>query len=125
MKTLRRTFLATMALGGMTMSRAASSGVILYVRYRHQGDTSYGVLDGDTIRQIDGGLFETRRETGKTVKLSEVKLLYPCEPRTVLAAGLNYKSHSGGGRKHRIPSPRWDRPSRSAWIITSPVSRAA
>ena len=103
MKTLRRTFLATMALGGMTMSRAASSGVILYVRYRHQGDTSYGVLDGDTIRQIDGDLFETRRETGKTVKLSEVKLLYPCEPRTVLAAGLNYKSHLAGSPAPKRP----------------------
>ena len=101
MKTLRRTFLATMALGGMTMSRAASSGVILYVRYRHQGDTSYGVLDGDTIRQIDGDLFETRRETGKTVKLSEVKLLCPCEPSKVIAAGLNYKSHMDG-----YPAPK-------------------
>ena len=90
-----------MALGGMTMSRAASSGVILYVRYRHQGDTSYGVLDGDTIRQIDGDLFETRRETGKTVKLSEVKLLCPCEPSKVIAAGLNYKSHMDG-----YPAPK-------------------
>src|SRR2546423_14469732 len=29
-------------------------------------------------------------------KLSDVKLLYPCQPGKILAVGLNYKSHLGG-----------------------------
>jgi 2-keto-4-pentenoate hydratase/2-oxohepta-3-ene-1,7-dioic acid hydratase in catechol pathway len=31
-----------------------------------------------------------------THPVSEVKLLYPCEPGKILAVGLNYKSHLGG-----------------------------
>ncbi len=66
-----------------------------YVRYRLDGRTSYGVLDGDTVREIDGGLFGERRQTGPSVKLDRVELLWPCEPTKILAVGLNYKSHLG------------------------------
>ena len=48
------------------------------------------------MRQIKGGLFDGHAETGVTYKLSDVKLLYPCQPGKILAVGLNYKSHLGG-----------------------------
>jgi len=57
---------------------------------------SYGVLDGDTVRALKGGLFDTPAETGATYPLSGVKLLHPCEPTKILCVGLNYKSHLGG-----------------------------
>jgi 2-keto-4-pentenoate hydratase/2-oxohepta-3-ene-1,7-dioic acid hydratase in catechol pathway len=66
-----------------------------YVRYRHQERTSYGVLDGKTVREIRGGLFGDRLETGFSVNLDSVQLLWPCEPSKILAVGLNYKSHIG------------------------------
>lgn len=67
-----------------------------YVRYRCDSATCYGILDGDTVREISGGLFGSRTPTGVTRPLSGVKLLAPVEPGKILAVGLNYKSHLGG-----------------------------
>jgi 2-keto-4-pentenoate hydratase/2-oxohepta-3-ene-1,7-dioic acid hydratase in catechol pathway len=67
-----------------------------YVRYRKHSTTAYGILEGDTIREISGDLFGACEQTGITHPLSGVKLLYPCEPRKILAVGLNYRSHLGG-----------------------------
>jgi 2-keto-4-pentenoate hydratase/2-oxohepta-3-ene-1,7-dioic acid hydratase in catechol pathway len=64
-----------------------------YIRYRHHEKTSYGILDGDLVREIRGGLFGDRQETGFTVSLDSVELLWPCEPSKILAVGLNYGSH--------------------------------
>ena len=69
--------------------------VTKYIRYRHNSTTAYGILDGETVREIHGDLFGQHKETGNTQQLAEVKLLYPCEPPKILAVGLNYKSHLG------------------------------
>ncbi|MBZ5601123.1 MAG: fumarylacetoacetate hydrolase family protein [Acidobacteriia bacterium] len=66
-----------------------------FIRYHHQGRDSYGILDGQTVRELDGDLFQ-HRETGATHKLAEVKLLPPCTPSKILAVGLNYGSHLNG-----------------------------
>ncbi len=85
------------------MAQSAGSGVTLYVRYEQADVVSFGILEGDTIRQISGGLFGARTPNGKTVKLSEVTLLYPCEPSKILCVGLNYKSHIGERTKPQRP----------------------
>jgi len=66
-----------------------------YVRYAHRGAISYGILEGAGISQIKGDLFGGGAETGATIALQEVRLLWPCEPSKILAVGLNYKSHLG------------------------------
>ena len=66
-----------------------------HVRYRFESSTGYGILDGDTVREIRGNLFGGYAETGTALKLSEVSLLAPCQPGKILAVGLNYKSHVG------------------------------
>ena len=78
--------------------------VTAYVRYSHTGHpgvTSYGILEGDTIQELKGDLFAKPVPTGRRVKRAEVQLLAPCEPRQVIAVGLNYKSHLGD----RKPAP--------------------
>jgi len=67
----------------------------IYGRFEHEGQTSYGLVTGNTISELRGGLFDTPELTGKAFSLDQVKLLYPCEPSKVLAVGLNYKSHLG------------------------------
>ena len=67
-----------------------------YIRYRAASSTGYAILDGDTVRPIEGDLFGSRAETGATLQLSDVTLLAPCQPGKILAVGLNYKSHLGG-----------------------------
>jgi len=73
----------------------AQVGITKYVRFSHAGQTSYGVLDGETINVLDGDLFASPRPTGKTLQLADVRLLPPCDPSKVIAVGLNYKSHLG------------------------------
>jgi len=64
-----------------------------YVRYSTKGQTSYGILEEQTIRELHGSIFSGAEPAGRTVQLSEVKLLAPCEPSKVIAVGRNYKSH--------------------------------
>ena len=66
-----------------------------YVRYRYRGKTSYGILEGETIREISGELLDKTAETGTIADLHAVELQWPCEPSKILAVGLNYKSHLG------------------------------
>jgi 2-keto-4-pentenoate hydratase/2-oxohepta-3-ene-1,7-dioic acid hydratase in catechol pathway len=69
--------------------------VTKYIRYHSGSDARYGILDGDTVRELRGDLF-SHSETGATAQLSAVKLLAPCQPSKIFAVGLNYKSHLGG-----------------------------
>ena len=73
----------------------AQQTVTRYVRYSAQNQISYGVLDGDVISELKGDLFANPSRTGRTLKSAEVKLLPPCDPKKVIAVGLNYKSHLG------------------------------
>ena len=79
----------------LPLEALAQAPVKRYVRYAQGSTTSYGVLEGETIRELKGDLFAGPVETGRVVKLPEVRLLAPCTPSKVIAVGLNYKSHLG------------------------------
>jgi len=81
----------------------AQGGVTKYVRYQYNGSVSYGILEGDTIRELRGNIFESAQPTGRTVKLSDVKLLVPVDAHKVIAAGLNYRSHLGNQQAAKYP----------------------
>ncbi len=66
-----------------------------YIRYQRGEGIAYGILEGETVREIRGGLFEERPQSGAIWPLNEVKLLYPAEPAKIFAVGRNYKSHLG------------------------------
>ena len=66
-----------------------------FARYLAHGDVAYGVVDGDTVREITTTPFEQYEVTDHTHGLSEVKLLTPTAPSKILAVGLNYHSHLG------------------------------
>jgi 2-keto-4-pentenoate hydratase/2-oxohepta-3-ene-1,7-dioic acid hydratase in catechol pathway len=88
--TTRRDLLMSLAVAA-----APASSVTKYVRFRRGAAAAYGILDGETIREISGPLFGAHKESGAQHKLAAVKLLYPCEPPKILAVGLNYKTHIG------------------------------
>ena len=71
---------------------------MLYCRFDHDGLTSYGVVEGDQATPLEGDLFGEHKPTGKAIPLSDVRLLAPVEPRTILAAAVNYQSHVPSGR---------------------------
>lgn len=76
----------------ITIASAQTSGTS-YVRYEHQGKTSFGRLDGDTILELDGGLFSNPNPTGQSIPLAEVRLLPPTDAGKVFAVGMNFSSH--------------------------------
>ncbi|MEP7347721.1 MAG: fumarylacetoacetate hydrolase family protein, partial [Gemmatimonadaceae bacterium] len=59
------------------------------------GKTSYGILDGETIRQLRAAPWVDATPTGQHVAVKSVTLLAPAEPSKVLAVGLNYQTHLG------------------------------
>lgn len=68
-----------------------------YVRFeRKDGTTGAGVIEKDTIRVIEEPFWDGTQATGERIAMSAVRLLPPCEPRTIICVGLNYASHLGG-----------------------------
>ena len=64
--------------------------VTRYVRYTTGGDTSYGVIEGDAVHQLQGDLFDVpQRRSGVSAKLVDVQLLVPVDPaRTGKVVGV-------------------------------------
>jgi 2-keto-4-pentenoate hydratase/2-oxohepta-3-ene-1,7-dioic acid hydratase in catechol pathway len=93
--TVKSTLGAVAVVAIVAASLSAQARVTRYVRFAHQNTVAYGILEGETIRELKGDLFAPQALTGKSVKLADVRLLAPCQPSKVIAAGLNYKSHLG------------------------------
>jgi 2-keto-4-pentenoate hydratase/2-oxohepta-3-ene-1,7-dioic acid hydratase in catechol pathway len=69
--------------------------VTKYIRYQSDSAVRHGILDGDSVRELSGGLFDSPAETGVTHRLADVTLLAPYQPGKIMAVGLNYGSHIG------------------------------
>lgn len=65
-----------------------------YIRFRYEEQTLYGKLSGDTVHILNGDLFGTWEESGKTLPLSDVRLLAPCQPTKLICVGFNYRDHA-------------------------------
>jgi 2-keto-4-pentenoate hydratase/2-oxohepta-3-ene-1,7-dioic acid hydratase in catechol pathway len=91
---LARRLVIACALLALTASIGLAQ-VTRYIRYEVQGRASYGILDGETVRELSAAPWAGGKPTGRTTPFTGVKLLAPAEPSKVIAAGLNYKSHLG------------------------------
>src|SRR6188508_2516808 len=74
-----------------------------YVRFeRKDGSQGAGQVDGETIRVIEEPFWESATATGERLALDAVRLLPPCQPRSIVCVGLNYSSHLQG---RPVPDP--------------------
>src|SRR5688572_9634947 len=74
-----------------------------YVRFRRgDGTTGAGLLEGERIAVIREPFWASADRTGEELALGTVRLLAPCEPRSVVCVGLNYASHLHG---RPLPDP--------------------
>jgi 2-keto-4-pentenoate hydratase/2-oxohepta-3-ene-1,7-dioic acid hydratase in catechol pathway len=71
------------------------------VRFQKDKFTSYGVIEGDSIRVYDGspydigdGTHNKFKPSGSSLPLGSVKLLSPCPASKLICLGLNYKPHA-------------------------------
>jgi len=63
-------------------------------RFSHDGNVSFGVVEGDTVAQISAHPFGPIEFTGGRVPTSAVKMLAPVLPSKVVAIGKNYAEHA-------------------------------
>jgi 2-keto-4-pentenoate hydratase/2-oxohepta-3-ene-1,7-dioic acid hydratase in catechol pathway len=64
------------------------------IRYEAESRISWGVIEGDSVREMDGNPFGHFHLISKVKKMGEVKLLSPCLPSKIVALGLNYRDHA-------------------------------
>ncbi len=64
------------------------------VRFTSGNSTSFGVLEGEQIRQLAGDPYSEIKESGESFALADVKLLAPVEPKKIVLVGLNFASHA-------------------------------
>ena len=62
-------------------------------RFRVDNWESYGLVEGDRVRVIQGDIFGEHTVTDAAYPLNQVKLLPPTRPTTFWAVGLNYAAH--------------------------------
>jgi len=66
-----------------------------WVRYKAlQGTTRFGVIEGDTIVEYQGHMFDQATPTGMVHALTEVTLLSPCVPSKIVALWNNFHALS-------------------------------
>jgi 2-keto-4-pentenoate hydratase/2-oxohepta-3-ene-1,7-dioic acid hydratase in catechol pathway len=72
------------------------------VRYTTGKKAAYGILKGKQIHCYTGTPYARFEATDDYLKLSDVKLLAPCVPTTIIALGLNYRGHA---EESKMPIP--------------------
>lgn len=65
-----------------------------YIRFSLDGNTYYGLLQGNQIVIIEGDIFADYKFTDRVVPLEDVTLLPPCQPGSIVCVGLNYRQHA-------------------------------
>jgi 2-keto-4-pentenoate hydratase/2-oxohepta-3-ene-1,7-dioic acid hydratase in catechol pathway len=63
------------------------------VRFAAEGKIKYGILTGQSIREIEGKPFRSVKPAENRYTLDKVRLLAPCLPSKIVAMGLNYRKH--------------------------------
>ena len=69
--------LLLLALPGTT----AAQTLTRYVKDETGGRIAWGLLEGETIRELQGNVFDGAKPGGRTLKLAEVKLLAPADAK--------------------------------------------
>jgi 2-keto-4-pentenoate hydratase/2-oxohepta-3-ene-1,7-dioic acid hydratase in catechol pathway len=69
---------------------------MIFCRFRNSSLVSYGIVEGDIVRAIEGDPFTGYKLASARFPLREVELLVPVIPGTFYAIGSNYHNHVVG-----------------------------
>ena len=64
-----------------------------WCRFKTGEKVVYGIIEGDTVIEVEGSPFDSYTRTSNSQPLSSVKLEVPVIPPTFYAAGINYPEH--------------------------------
>ena len=100
-----------------------------WCRYSYQGETSFGLVEGETVREIEGVPWGQHTVTGPAVPLTDVKLEIPTVPSTFFCVGVNYRDHvermaaKRGTKPSYPPRPDIGEPARKIPICSRPLNQ--
>jgi 2-keto-4-pentenoate hydratase/2-oxohepta-3-ene-1,7-dioic acid hydratase in catechol pathway len=66
---------------------------MIWCRFRADDETGFGIVEGDRVIAVDGTPFGDYRQTARSFRLEDVKLLVPVIPGTFYCVGVNYADH--------------------------------
>jgi 2-keto-4-pentenoate hydratase/2-oxohepta-3-ene-1,7-dioic acid hydratase in catechol pathway len=66
------------------------------IRFDSGTGGAYGLVEGDTVRELSQPPFQDIRPNGRSFSLSSVRLLAPCVPSKIFALAFNARRHLGG-----------------------------
>ena len=91
------------------------------LRYRSNGEASYGILDdGGSIRELAGCPFESLDTSGAVTRIDQVTVLAPVESPRIIGVGLNYVLHAREAGKELPNNPNTPN---TCLLYTSPSPR--
>ena len=100
--------------GAEAADKPATDKAVKFARFKVNDDITFGIVEGENVRQISGTIFGDWKKTDKMHALSDVTLMVPTQPKHVFAMAGNYKSHLKDAEippKFRIPQPFFKSPS--------------
>jgi len=111
--TLRRASMIVAVLGFLVVGsllpaadQPGPAGPVKYLRFQVENHRpSYGILEGDQVRRLQGNLFGKWTKTDERYPLSAVKILTPTQPVNVIALAGNYRDHLGTTPAPDHPEP--------------------
>jgi 2-keto-4-pentenoate hydratase/2-oxohepta-3-ene-1,7-dioic acid hydratase in catechol pathway len=66
--------------------------ILKIVRFKWKNGVTYGIANDDIIYSVKGNIYDEFEVGQELCRLSDVKLLAPCEPKTIVGVGGNYYS---------------------------------
>ena len=96
-----------------------------FARHRVGDLDTYGIVDGNVVRDISGPPYEGYELTGANHGLADVKLLVPTEPTNIFTTGVNSRSHGYAKQNSPMGFMPWEEmhtPRVSIRNITSTVA---
>ncbi len=80
---------------------------MIFCRFRKDASVSYGIVEDDRVRTIDGDPFNGYKTSSTVQALEGLELLVPVVPPTFYAIGSNYHNHIVGIAKDRGREPKF------------------
>ncbi len=76
-----------------------------WVRFEAEGSTRFGMLDGDSITEYTGDMFNNPQASGKTFTANGVRTLMPCEPTKMIGLWNNFHERARLENLHKPEHP--------------------
>lgn len=64
------------------------------IRFRKDGTTGYGIVDGEQVYHLKGDVSQTAAARDRVGRLNELDLLAPAQPTKIIGIGKNYLAHA-------------------------------